>query len=100
MRGISKSGPACLVALALAAGASATVFLDENFNAGTLPAGWKAETSGSGSAYYTFMPGAGGYYLYASVTVPSEKYAKVEITSPPLTIPAGTVYYRIDFSRY
>ena len=56
-----------------AADASATIYLNEDFDAGTLPAGWVVQKRGSGSSSYGFMPRSGGYYYYASVTVYSEQ---------------------------
>jgi hypothetical protein len=88
------------VSVLLTAGASATVYLDEDFDERTLPPGWEVQRRGSGSSSYSFMPGYGGYYYYASVTVNSEQYAAISLTSPPLTVPVGTLYYRFDLSTY
>lgn len=87
-------------ALTAAAAVAATYYLDEDFDEGTLPAGWQARTSGNGRAYYTFERRGGGYYFYAGVEARSEEYAAVELTSPQFTAPPGTLYYRFDFTSY
>jgi hypothetical protein len=81
-----------------AAGAPATVYLDEGFDEGKMPTGWQARTSGNGIAYYSFEKRAGGYCYYASVEARSEQYAAVELTSKQLTVTPGTLYYRFDFA--
>jgi hypothetical protein len=97
-------GIRALAAIAAAAGvASATTFVEQDFEGGGFPpAGWLLMGSGVGNGGWTLGTGGPfGYYALGWSRSPVAEGYNAQLWSPAFAVTAGTrVYYRFEYAQF